>query len=442
MDEIPKEKHDHKPLKFPDGFFWGAATSAHQVEGGNINSDWWDWELHNQPPDFRSGRACDSYNLYEEDFQIAKDLNQNAHRLSIEWARIEPREGQFDEQEIDHYKKVLRSLKDKDFKVMLTLWHFTLPKWVADKGGWENPKTVDYFLRFIGTVVPHIKEYVDFWITLNEPGVYVVMSYILGEWPPQMKSKVMAAFAYWNLAQAHKRAYKLLHQLASSKNVGIAHNVQSFSAYHKHSLMEQMAVIMADLVDNHSFYLLTDNSHDFIGINYYFHHRFNLSKGLIPNLSKGDTDETTHEVSDLGWEIHPQGIFDVLTDLKDHKPIYITECGIASTNDDRRTRFLIGYLQEVFHAIEEGVPVKGFFYWSLLDNFEWHRGFEPRFGLVEIDYTNQKRRIRPSAYVYSEIAKSNSIPHHFLRLLGHTINAKDVLCYKHNGPKALCGHIY
>ena len=151
--KTPKEKHDHETLKFPEGFLWGSATSAHQVEGNNINSDWWEWE-QKRPPRFRSGDACDQYNKYEEDFDLVKQLNHNSHRLSIEWSRIEPKEGEFDQGEIEHYKKVLKSLKDKNLTVMLTLWHFTLPKWVSDKGGWENGKTVKYFEGFVKKIVP------------------------------------------------------------------------------------------------------------------------------------------------------------------------------------------------------------------------------------------------------------------------------------------------
>lgn len=421
------EKHDHNALKFPDGFLWGAATSSHQVEGNNIHSDWWAWEQKNQPPSKRSNLACDQYHLYEKDFDLAKSFNHNAHRLSIEWARIEPNEGEFDTSEIEHYKKVLKALKDRGLTVMLTLWHFTLPKWISDKGGWENGKTIDYFLRFIERIVPEIEAGVDFWITLNEPGVYVYNAYLTGLWPPQKKSKWSALKVTWNLSQAHKKVYKLLHQLTPKIPVGFAQNIQSFESSHKHSILEQYSVIFSDILENHSFYFLTKNCHDFLGLNYYFHHRFkHVSLDDTSELTK-QTLDMTHDVSDLGWEIYPEGMFEVLSDLADHIPIYITECGIASTNDDRRVRFLIHYLQEVYRAIKSGANVKGFFYWSLMDNFEWHLGFEPRFGLVEIDYKSQKRIIRTSAKVYAEIIKHNRISHKMLRFIGHTVSAKEVL---------------
>ncbi len=436
MDEIPKEKHDHVPLKFPENFLWGSATSAHQVEGGNVNSDWWQWEK-NRPADKQSGKAADQFIRYEEDFKLAESLNLNAQRLSIEWARLEPESGQFDQSAIDHYHRVLKSLKDKHFKVMLTLWHFTLPNWIAEIGGWENPLTVEYFLRFLERVIPEFDRYVDFWVTLNEPGVYVYMGYLEGTWPPQKKNKWSAFLVHWYLTQAHKKAYDLIHRY-SHKPVGIAQNIQSFHSSHKHSFIEQMSVYFSDIITNHSFYYMTKNTHDFLGVNYYFHHRFNRKKHFLPTIT--EAQEEHRDVSDLGWEVFPEGIFDVLMDISNHKPIYITECGIASTNDDRRTRFLIQYLSEVYRALEAGVKIKGFFYWSLIDNFEWHQGFSPRFGLIAIDYPTQKRIIRPSAYVYSEIAKHNKIPHKLLRLLGHTVRVEEVLCYMHDGPKALCEH--
>lgn len=185
-NHLLKQKHDHHTLKFPDNFLWGAATSAYQVEGNNIYSDWWDFESKNKLPS--SGIACDQYNRYEEGFDLAKSLNHNAHRLSIEWPRIEPQNGEFDHHEIEHYKLVLQALKKRDLKVMLTLWHFTLPQWVADIGGWENRQTVKLFERFVKRIVPELAEFVDMWIILNEPGVYIYQGYVQRIWPPAKKS--------------------------------------------------------------------------------------------------------------------------------------------------------------------------------------------------------------------------------------------------------------
>ena len=421
--KTPKAQHEHEPLKFPEGFLWGSATSAHQVEGNNINSDWWAWE-QKKDPSLRSGEADDQYNRYEEDFDLIKELNHNSHRLSIEWARIEPKEGEFDQNEIEHYKSVLKALEDRNITVMLTLWHFTLPNWVAEKGAWENGKTVDYFERFVKKIVPEIGEFVDIWVTLNEPGVYIYETYIVREWPHAKKSILGQIKSYLNLTSAHKKVYKYLHSIyPGGKPVGIAQNMLSFEPFHRHSIKEQLAVSLNDMIINHLFYYFTKGTHDFMGINYYFHVRFQ-NENLMP---KAININESHDVSDLGWEIYPEGIFDILTDVADDIPIYITECGIASTNDDRRNRFLIMYLQEVARAIKAGVNVRGFFYWSLLDNFEWHRGFDPRFGLIEVDYTTQKRTVRPSALVCTDIIQNNGIPHSLLRFIGHTVSADEVL---------------
>ncbi|MFH0937404.1 MAG: glycoside hydrolase family 1 protein [Candidatus Daviesbacteria bacterium] len=418
-------KHDHATLIFPEGFLWGTATSAHQVEGNNINNDWWDWEQKKQPEGKRSGQACDQYHRFEEDFKLAKSLNQNAHRLSIEWSRIEPKEGEFDPSEIEHYKKVLKSLKDKGLTVMLTLHHFTIPLWLAQKGGWENFRAPYYFQRFVKRVVPELKEYVDFWITLNEPEGLVFCDYLEAKWPPQKKSKWAALTSSWNLIRAHKKAYKSIHQLVPQAKVGIAQNVQSYSAYHKHSLREQIGVIISDLSSNHLFYFFTKGYHDFLGVNYYFHYRLKEDGGLIPEIANVMSYEK--DVSDMGWEIFPEGMFDILTDLSDGLPIYITECGIATTNDDRRIRFLMLYLQEVYRSIKAEVKVKGFFYWSLLDNFEWTDSFDPKFGLVEVDFETQERIVRPSAYIYADICKNNGIRHDLMKFLGHRVHVDEVI---------------
>lgn len=416
-------KHDHSPLIFPEGFLWGSATSAYQVEGNNINSDWWEWESKSGHE--KSGDACDQYNRYEEDFKLIRDLDQNAHRLSIEWSRIEPEKGVFNQVEIDHYKAVLKSLKDKDIKVMLTLNHFTLPLWLAKKGGWESRKSAKYFARFVKKVVPEFKDYVDLWITINEPMILVWGDYLEAKWPPQKKSNLSAFRATWNLVRAHKKAYKVIHKIIPEAKVGIAQNVQSFTAFHKHSLREQLGVIFSDVTTNHLFYFFTKGYHDFLGINYYFHNRLKVEKGFFPKITS--VQDFTKEVSDLGWEIFPEGMFDVLTDLKDGLPIYITECGIATSNDDRRIRFVMQYLQEVYRAIQAGVNVKGFFYWSLLDNFEWADGYDPKFGLIEVDFKTQKRTVRPSAQIYADIAKNNGIRHELMKFLGHRIHVTDVI---------------
>lgn len=426
-DDLPKAKHDHQLLPFPENFLWGAATSSHQVEGNNNDNDWWEFE-QSLPVNHRSLTACNQYELYQKDFKLARDLGHNAHRLSIEWSRIEPQEGEFNQEAIEHYKKVLHNLKQQGFTVMLTLHHFTNPVWFAKRGGWEDTKAPRLFERFVKKVVPEFLPFVDLWVTINEPTVLTFMAYLIGVWPPLKKSKWATFQVYQHLAAAHVRAYNAIHEIIPNAKVGIAQNVSSFSAFHHHSIREVVAEWAADKIANHLFYELTGkNTHDFLGLNYYFNRyiSFNGEKARIPSLV--DVQITKKEVSDLGWEVFPQGIFDMIMDFSDyHKPIYITENGIASTNDDRRVRFLISYLEEIYHAIETGADVKGYFHWSLLDNFEWLDAYKGRFGLVEVDFKSQKRTPRPSAYVYKEIIEQNGVPHKLLKLLGHGIHIEEV----------------
>ena len=412
-------------LKFPRGFLWGAATSAHQVEGGNRN-DWTAWEKQNaeklaksiakkspeflrtlpalkeqagDPQNYISGTACDHYNRFLEDFELARSLHQNVHRFSVEWSRIEPQEGVFDEEAIRHYQEVVKALKTKGLEPFVTLWHFTLPGWLSEKGGWNGQRSVMYFNRYVEKVVTALSPQVRFWITINEPQVYAALSYLKGVWPPQKKDPR----AYWrviqNLIHGHKLAYTSIKQINPSAQVGIAkHNIY-FEA-DKNKPINQLLKRIADWWLN--YYVLDEikNHQDFIGLNYYFHNRISWWFGRNENK----------QVSDLGWELYPAGIYHVLAGLKKYnRPIYVTENGLADATDTRRGWYIEEVLRNIHKALVEKVDVRGYMHWSLLDNFEWAYGFWPRFGLVEVDFKTQKRTVRDSAYKYAEICKSNAV---------------------------------
>lgn len=389
-----------KKLEFPKNFFWGAATSAYQVEGGNHN-DWMEWERANAkllskesggkyPPDnYISGRACDHDNRFREDFDIAKSLGHNAHRLSIEWSRIEPEEGRWNEKEIEHYGEVIAALKERGIEPFVTLWHWTLPIWVAKQGGWENKKTIDDFMRYCDKIMRSLKN-VAYCITINEPEIYAMNSYLIGKWLPQKKSIFKFLRVYRNLVEAHKKVYSLTRK--PGLQVGVSKN---------NSYFEGWAAPILNYYWNNWFLKKIKNHQDFIGLNYYFHNRIKWFK-----YNRNDNKET----SDTGWEIYPEGIYHVLKDLKKYnKPIYITENGVADALDVHREKFIKEHLMWAHRAIEEGVDLRGYFYWSLLDNFEWSNGFWPRFGLVEVDYKTMERKIRPSALAYKKICESNSL---------------------------------
>jgi beta-glucosidase len=416
-------------LLFPKRFLWGAATSSHQVEGGNFN-DWSEWEkasskskvqssklrnrsdyiLKNYPnslqeENYISGRACDHYNRYEEDFDIAKSLNHNAHRLSIEWSRIEPEEGVFNEKEIEHYRNILLALRKRNIEPFVTLWHWTQPIWFAKKGGFENKNAPFYFARYAEKAVSELGDSAKFWITINEPWVVAGHSYLKGMWPPQKKSPRATFRVLRNLIKSHNVAYGKIKNIKPESKIGIAYHMRRFEAY-KNKPFNNLLRRLVNYIMNRWFLEKVGEKQDFIGLNYYGRNRFdfNISRPLkiINNENK--------IITDMGWEIYPEGVYHILKDLKKYNlPVYITENGLADAEDKHRTDFIRDHLHYVHKAIQDGVDVRGYFYWSLLDNFEWDKGFWPRFGLVEVNYKTMERKIRNSAIKYAEICKNNGV---------------------------------
>ncbi len=414
-------------LKFPEGFLWGTATSSYQVEGGigpvrslahakgaspeglgeaasnGIENDWSEAARAGRVP--AAGRACDHYNRYEGDFDIAKSLGQNAHRFSIEWARVEPEEGRFDENAVGHYRKVLQALRERGLEPFVTLWHFTLPIWFAKMGGFENKKAPFYFAKYCEYVVGRLAASaeatasqggagVKFWITLNEPMVYVGQGYGSGIWPPLKKDFIKLLRVVDNLITSHNIAYQKIKALLPNSQVGIAADQVDY--HHNNNPLSFLQSRFMDWFRNRRFLSRTSKCRDFIGVNYYrpiiYYGKLNLEK------------------TDMSWDIYPKGIYNVLARLKRYrKPVYITENGIADATDARRAKFIRDHLYWVNRAIHDGIDVRGYFYWSLLDNFEWAHGLGPRFGLVEMNYETMERKIRSSAYEYKRICESNSL---------------------------------
>jgi len=258
--------------------------------------------------------------------------------------------------------------------------------------------------------------------------VYSTQSYLSGVWPPCQRSYWQTWKVYHNLAVAHKLAYNIIHYSKKKKSckdkVGVAHNSISVHTYRKNSIFDYIFMRFVNFFWNDSFYYLTRGKHDFLGINYYFHYRVDHFS-LNPLHFFVDVHSEHREMTSVGWEIYPQGIFNVLLNMRKYNlPIYITENGIATLSESKRQRYLVSYLKEVYHAILAGVNVRGYFYWSLLDNFEWEKGFQPRFGLIGVDYKNFKRQVRSTAKIYAEICHTNSIPPRLLKLVGHSIELK------------------
>jgi len=421
-------------MEFPQNFLWGAATSAHQVEGNNTNSDWWEWERQ-VATRVKSAEACDHYRLFEQDFDLVKDLNHTAHRFSVEWSRIEPQEGSFSLEEIEHYRKVVLSLRNRNIEPMVTLHHFTNPLWLMKLGGWENRRSVSLYVRYVERIVEALSGDVKYWITINEPLVYVYESYLIGAWPPQKKSTFAASRVRDNLFKAHLAAYKLIHRIYKNKNlpppaVSIAKNVQAFVPCYTFvpelsqrnttlpgylsRLKNDLSRYLKDYYYNLQFvtWLARRRALDFIGMNYY-------SRGLVDVQGWGVGDlffESCKEnhsrlpKNDMGWDIYPQGLYDLLMRFKDFGlPLCILENGICTQDDAVRWKFIADHLQGLHRAITQGVPAFGYLHWSLMDNFEWDKGFAPRFGLIEVDYGTQKRKIRESAYKFARVCQAGAL---------------------------------
>jgi beta-glucosidase len=382
-----------KKYQFPIGFLWGTATSSYQIEGGIEFSDW--------SKKFPAGKASNHYHLYDKDFDLIKELNQNAYRLSIEWSRIEPKKQEFNQEAIEYYRKMFLSLRRRNIKIMVTLNHFTHPVWFSEKNGWVNPESSTYFTLFSEKMIKEYGDLVDFWITINEPLIYSLKSFLTGNWPPFKKNVFSFKKVIKNQIIAHKKIFKLFHQIQDDVKVGISKNNHFFEPYRKKNVFDKLSCFFIDYLWNKYFLNKIKNDLDFIGLNYYFH-----SKIKFPYILKKENKTT----SDLGWEIFPEGIYHILMGLKKYNlPIYITENGLADKDDIHRKDFIKNHLIFIHKAIQEKVDVRGYLHWSLIDNFEWDKGFNPRFGLVEVDYNNFIRKIRPSAYYYAEISLNNYV---------------------------------
>ncbi|MFH1189239.1 MAG: glycoside hydrolase family 1 protein [Candidatus Omnitrophota bacterium] len=418
---------------FPKGFLWGAGTSSHQVEGNNTNNDWWQWEQH-VPPEMRSGQACDHWNRFEGDFKLAQTIGLTAYRFSLEWSRIEPSPGRFDNAALDRYREMVLSLRSKGIEPIVTLNHFTIPLWLAAQGGWLSKKTPELFARYVGKVTEAMGSDVRYWITINEPAVYAYKGYILGQWPPGEKSVKKSFKVVKALANAHVLAYGKIKEVCAQKGwkepiVGIAHQVLIFAPRSDRSFWDRFAADLRDRLVNHLFVralirgrakvpwvfsmrLSKAKTLDFIGLNYYMRDRVRNS-GF---LSRETLDEKSIaggpriRKNSLGWEIYPQGLHTLIKIFSKYKlPILISENGICTDDDAERSEFIVDHLKAVALAIKEGIFVIGYLYWSLLDNYEWTDGFAPRFGLIEVDYVTQGRKIRGSARKFEEIVRSGKL---------------------------------
>lgn len=382
---------------FPSGFLFGASTSSMQVEGGIENNDWAEAVRQGLAPDI--GLACDFYSRFEEDFDIAKSLGHTANRFSIEWARVEPEEGKFDGAALAHYQRMVATLRERGMEPMVTLWHFSLPLWFVKRGSFGKKDAPAIFARYAAKIAETFGEDVTLYLTMNEPLVWLgEHGKILGA-APGFSNPFTALHYFTQLVRAHKRAYRELKAVAPHAKVGVAKH--QFSTVSTDPFGALVATVFRYFW-NRRFLDAIKDSQDFIGIQYYQRLFFWQSK----------KEQGTTPKSDFGWQLHPRAIFDTLREAARYRvPLYVSEAGVADRDDRVRAWYITETLQGVLDALDQRADVRGFFYWSLLDNYEFKEGFSMRFGLVHVDHENDRvRTIRDSARAYAEIIKHHGLP--------------------------------
>ncbi len=415
-------------LFFPKDFLWGTATSSFQVEGNNENSDWWAWEQENGRilQNHKSGLASNWWANAEADLDAAAEMGTNAHRLSLEWSRIEPSPGEFSKNALDRYHEILQAMWDRGIEPMVTLHHFSNPRWLVEKNDFNSDIVIDYFQRFTTKVVDALGYLIPKWITINEPMIYFFLRYMSNEFPaPNERGWGTGMEALRNMLHCHAAAYHTIKEKFPEAQIGIAKNTPVLQPRPDGNFIDKMwAKRLSKIFNDAWMNSLVDGrirsplgrgtiknlagSFDFVGINYYT--RFYVK--FPPRNSFLDSDWGQDAlVSDGNYgEVYPEGLYKVIHDaLRFNKPIYITENGIPDDDDDLRPYFILTHLREIWRAISFCFPVMGYYHWSLIDNFEWDRGWTQRFGLIELNPETQERAWRPSAHLYSEICRSNSI---------------------------------
>jgi beta-glucosidase len=416
-------------MNFPPDFLWGTATSSHQVEGNNVNNDWWRFEEDggNILDGSKSAKACDWWENAEADFDRAQEMGTNALRLSLEWSRIEPEPGLFDQEAIDRYRTMLQGLHDRGMEPMVTLHHFSNPLWLVEKGDFSKDVVVDYFQRYTAKVVMELGDLIPKWVTINEPMVYVLLRYIQKAFPQPLEGGWSAGFrAIVHMLRCHAAAYHTIKGSYPESLVGVAKHFRPIkprsngnrldswwakrvSRFFNDSWMDSMATGRLRWPIGRGHVKDLADTFDFIGINYYSraHVRFPPKPS---RLYEEQGPEGQVMVGDNMFGHYPGDLFDIIREnLHFEKPVYITESGLPDAEDKLRPSYIMTHLRELWRAVSFNYPVMGYYHWSLVDNFEWERGWTQRFGLIELDPQSQERQWRSSGKLYSEICHSNSI---------------------------------
>ena len=400
---------------FPEGFLFGSSTAAHQVEGGNFNNDWWAWEHAPYSTCVEpSGDAIDQWHRYREDFALLAELGQNAHRLSLEWSRIEPAPSEYSRAALEHYRRVLGCLEQHGLTASVTLHHFTLPRWLAAQGGWLAPDAVDRFARYVERVAAHLGDLIPFAGTINEPQIVALMGYRQGWFPPGLRNPGQFKRVTRRLIAAHAAAVEALKGGRGAPQAGACLQLPAFEPARPDDeacvgACRELAAEMEDVY-------LADLAGDWVGVQYYTRQRVDptAADGFAPAPEGAP-------LTQMGWELHPEGLHRAIASAaRTGLPVYVTENGIATADDARRVAYLRDHLAQVARALTEGIDVRGYHYWSSFDNFEWAEGYRPTFGLIGIDREDGLRRVvRPSARAYGAVARTGS-----LAALAHAAHAE------------------
>jgi beta-glucosidase len=415
---------------FPEEFLWGTATAAHQVEGHNQNDTWYAWEqeegriLHGHTAEV----ACDWWSgRWREDFDRAQATHQNAHRLSISWSRIQPEPDRWDETALDRYREMLIGLRSRKMVPMVTLHHFCEPLWVAELGGWENEAVIELFAAFVKKAVEALMPYCSLWVTINEPDVFVFSAYIDGVFPPGKKDLKTAMKVMQHMIRAHARAYRVIHDLQPEAQVGAALHYRGFKPSTwlpgDHLAAGVFNTLFNDLFPR----TLKDGvfnaiaareripeavgTQDFVGLNYYCNETVRFNPFIPKEMFVHRYYPKGSELSETGFIANqPAGMIECVQWAEQFGvPLIITENGIEDSQDILRPKYILEHLHALWRVINNNAPVLGYFHWSLVDNFEWERGWTQRFGLWGLNLETQARIRRPSVDLYAEICQSNAI---------------------------------
>jgi beta-glucosidase len=427
-------------LSFPEGFLFGCATAAHQVEGGTVN-DWSRWER--QPGRIKDGstawRAIGHYQRYREDLAELAASGQNAHRFSVEWSRVEPEEGRFDRDVLAHYAEVARTCRALGMEPVVTLHHFTFPLWLADAGGAAAAIAPLRFARFAAACAEALGAHVRWWITVNEPVVLATVGHLRGEWPPGETSVLRSFATLRGLARMHAAASIALRAVAHAHSrdaqISVAHHVRGLLPANPASPLDRVVAALPDFVFNRWWLRICRSgrleppvglgtlvpglagSLDYVGLNYYCDDVLSFDLTRPGELFARQRPQPNRPLSTFGWAIDPGGLRRALHLVHAESgglPVMVTENGVADHHDELRPDYLVDHLAAVHQAIREGVDVRGYMHWTAWDNFEWTEGYSQRFGLYAVEPDTLQRCAKPSAAIYAEICRRRAIPAHLL----------------------------